>query len=177
MAKTKVKKSVKPAQSGLWKRKIVLPLVAVLLFASAAAYLLARSNAATGIYVSGAFGFNCRTYNPPDLRLGSTGACVKVAQYGLNNWIKYRNQEAGRTIYQLIPVDGIYSTTTRTAVIKYQKFYAYDGVVSSDGSTKYPLKVNGIVGQRTWMHMSQNCVWWTGDGSWCFDDGCDGGKC
>lgn len=125
---------------------LIIPIVVVVAIASVGAYVLVKSRASTPIYISGAFGYNCRTYSPPTLSNGSKGECVKVVQKGVNNWINLHNWFARKIVYPTITVDGIYGTKTQTAVKQYQQ--------------NHKLVADSIVGHNTWTVMSNDCAWW-----------------
>ena len=127
------------------KNKILLVIFAAL-FAGIGIYVLTRSSASTGYgddWVSGAFGYNCRTYSPPTLKVGSKGECVKVVQKGLNNWIAAYNWLSGKVLIQPLTIDGQYGNATASVVKTYQ---------SRNG-----LTADGVVGYNTWSRFGTDC--------------------
>jgi peptidoglycan hydrolase-like protein with peptidoglycan-binding domain len=107
----------------------ILPVIVIVVVASIGAYMFGKSNAYS--VVSGTTPYNCNMAQPPTLRRGNTGDCVRALQYELNAWIKYRKPGIAYLI-----VDGQFGSGTDKAVRLFQK--------------NHQLVVDGVVGPKTW---------------------------
>lgn len=141
MAKTK-KANTKLSGSALnWLKtpKNMLITVFVAGFAAVGIYMISSSSAYTYERTSGFGGYGCKT--EPTLGKGNAGECVKVIQYGINNWI-------GRCAINTpkMTVDGIFGDKTVTGVKVFQ--------------TKHSLMADGIVGPKTWnAFFAEYAIW------------------
>lgn len=97
---------------------------------------------AKGLKVDGIVG--PQTWTPLVLRLkkGDRGNSVRAFQIALRGFVGHSGQRPFR--YQ--EVDGIFGSSTRANVIKYQKGWA----ANANLSMKDNLTADGIVGPRTW---------------------------
>lgn len=150
MAVTKKIKSKDSITSKKWF-KIGFPALLVLVFASAGAYYVNRSSAATGDsapnYISSIQGHKCSTSGkyPPTLRQGSAGECVKALQLGLNNRKAFIAWTTGGKIPNTpIRTDGKFGSATTTAVKEYQ--------------TSKKITADGVAGKQFWDQFLSDCT-------------------
>jgi peptidoglycan hydrolase-like protein with peptidoglycan-binding domain len=81
----------------------------------------------------------------PTIKKGSKGDAVKLAQTRLTE-----------RFYYFGPIDGLFGPQTEAAVLNYQwvRLEANGG----GGSASFPLKVDGIVGPKTWFRLDPPTV-------------------
>lgn len=96
--------------------------VAALLIGVAGGHYLIPTHAATS-----AWAYGCNQTRLPTLSYGSTGGCVKLAQY----WLNYHGAH--------LSVDGIFGQNTYNAVINFQR--------------SRHIGVDGIIGPITWSRL------------------------
>lgn len=153
---------MKKVRSGGFSHHLLLPVIAVLFVAAIGVFMIARSRAASSVGFLGVPGYYCPVTSTstlpitgtttanvakilPVLKKGSSGQCVKAAQYMLNQWMSSKNISVvynGQTMFN-VSVDGQYGPRT-VAVVK--KFQAY-----------YKLGVDGSIGKNTWTNL-QYCT-------------------
>jgi peptidoglycan hydrolase-like protein with peptidoglycan-binding domain len=114
--------------------------IAVVLIAVAGGLLFGLSHAASRQYDASSLNSGCKSY--PTLSKGSSGACVKALQVGMNNYVDFMNF-FHKKHWSKVVVDGKYGDKTKFIVALYQ------------GDKKIP--VTGTVNSKTWSILTNDC--------------------